>query len=66
MRLPNFFWANHHITQVCQPPPLLQPRFGPLRLPAFPKAEIAFERGKIREGDGHTVYKLSQRRLTAD
>ena len=31
----------------------LQPRFGPLRLLAFPKATIAFERGEICECDGH-------------
>jgi len=44
----------------------LQPRFGFLRLLAFPKAKIAVERGEICEDDGHTVHKLSQRRLTAD
>jgi len=44
----------------------LQPRFGSLRLLAFPKAKIAVEREEICECDGHTVHKLSQRRLTAD
>ena len=44
----------------------LQPRFGSLRLPAFPKAKIAVEREEICECDGHTVHKLSQRRLTAN
>jgi len=44
----------------------LEPRFGSLRLLAFPKAKIAFEREKICECDGHTVHKLSQRCLTAD
>ena len=44
----------------------LQPRFGPLRLLAFPKTKIAVERDEICECDGHTVHKLSQRRLTAD
>ena len=44
----------------------LQPRFGPLWLLAFPKAKIAVEREEICECDGHTVHKLSQRRLTAD
>ena len=32
----------------------------------FPKAKIAFERVEICECDGHTVQKLSLRRLTAD
>jgi len=59
-----FFWAKHHITQICQSP--LQPRFGSLRLLAFPKAKIAVEREEICEYDGHTVHKLSQRRLSAD
>jgi len=44
----------------------LQPRFGSLGLLAFPKAKIAIEREEICEFDGHTVHKLSQRRLTAD
>jgi hypothetical protein len=44
----------------------LQPRFGSLRLLTFPKAKIAVERAEICESDGHTVHKLSQRRLTAD
>jgi len=44
----------------------LQPRFGSLRLLAFPKAKVAVEREEICECDGHTVHKLSQRRLTAD
>ena len=58
------FLAKRHITHVCQPP--LQPRFDSLRLLAFPKAKIAFEREEICEYDGHTVHKLNQRRLTAD
>ena len=41
-------------------------RFGSLRLLVFPKAKIAFESEDICECDGHTVHKLSQRRLTAD
>jgi hypothetical protein len=70
MRLPNLqlscrlLLAKRHITQVCQPP--LHPRFGSLRLLAFPKAKIAVEKEQICECDGHTVNKLSQRRLTAD
>jgi hypothetical protein len=60
-----FFWggAKHHITQVCQPP--LRPRFGSLRLLAFPKAKIAVEKKEIHECYSRTVHKLSQRRLTA-
>jgi len=44
----------------------LHPRFGSLRLLAIPKAKIALEREEICECDGHTVHKLSQRRLTAE
>jgi hypothetical protein len=44
----------------------LQPRFGSLRLLAFPKAKIAIERGEICECDSHTVHKLSQQCLTAN
>jgi hypothetical protein len=44
----------------------LQPRFSFLRLLAFPKAKIAFEREEVCECDSHTVRKLSQRRLTAE
>jgi len=39
----------------------LQPKFGSLRLPAFPKAKIAVEREEMCECDGHKVQKLSQR-----
>jgi hypothetical protein len=42
-----------------------QPRFGTLRLLAFPKPKIAVEREEICECYGHTVHQLSQRRLTA-
>jgi hypothetical protein len=44
----------------------LQPRFGFLGLPTFPKAKIAVEIEEICECGGHTVHKLSQRGLTAD
>jgi hypothetical protein len=44
----------------------LQPRFGSLRLLAFPKDKIAVEMEEICDFDGHTVHKLSQRHLTAD
>ena len=56
--------VKHHITQVCQHP--LQPRFGSLRLLAFPKAKIAIEREVVCECDSNTVHKLSQRRFTVD
>ena len=58
------FFTKHYITQVCHLP--LQPRFVSLRPITFPKAKIAIERKEICEYDGHTVHKLSQRRLTAD
>ena len=41
----------------------LHPSFVSLRLLAFPKAKV---REKICECDGHTIHKLSERRLTAD
>ena len=44
----------------------LQPRFGSLRLLGFPKAKIAVESEETGECDGHTVHKLSHRRLTVD
>jgi hypothetical protein len=56
--------AKNHITQVCQTP--VQPRFGSLRLLAFPKGEIAVEREEICECDDRSVHEVSQRRLTAD
>ena len=44
----------------------LQPIFGSLLLLAFPKTKIAFESEDICKCDGHTVRKLSNRRLAAD
>jgi hypothetical protein len=44
----------------------LKPRFGFLRLLAFPKAKIAVEREEICECDSHTLHILSEWRLTAD
>ena len=44
----------------------LQPTFGSLLLLAFPKVKIAVEKQEVCECDGHTIHKLSQRRLTAD
>ena len=57
-----FFGKTSHHPGLSAP---LQPRFGSLRLLAFPKSKIAIER-EICECDGHTVHKLSQRRFTAD
>jgi len=57
-----FSKASHH-PGLSAP---LQPRFGSLRLLAFPKVKIAVENEDICERDGHTVHTLSQRRLTAD
>ena len=58
-----FYSKTSHYRGVSAP---LQPRFGSLRLLGFPKAKIAVESEEIGECDGHTVHKLSQRRLTAD
>jgi hypothetical protein len=58
-----FLLAKRYITQVCGP---LQPRFGSLPILTFSKAKIAVEREEFCECEGHTVHKLSQRRLTAD
>jgi len=58
------FLANHHITQVCQPP--YSPYLTPCDFWFFPKTKIGVEMKEIRECDGHTVHKLSQRRLAAD
>jgi hypothetical protein len=60
-RLFFFFFFFHHLRLLVPP----QPIFGSLRLLAFPKTKIAVERKEIREYGGHTVHKLSQRRLTA-
>jgi hypothetical protein len=58
-----FFRKTSHHPGLSAP---LQPRFGSLQLLAFPEAKIAIEREEICEFDGHTVHKLSQRRLPAD
>jgi len=58
-----FFGETTHHPGLSAP---LQPRFGSLRLMASPKAKIAVETEEICEYDGHTLHKLSQRRLTAD
>ena len=44
----------------------LQPRFSSLRLLAFSKYKIVIEREETCECYGHTIHKLSQRRLAAD
>jgi len=56
------FLAKHHHPGLSAP---LQPRFASLRLPAFPKANIAVESEEICECDGHTVHKFCQQGLTA-
>jgi hypothetical protein len=58
-----FFGRTSHLPGLSA---TLQPRFGSLRLLVLPKAKIAVERNEIRECDGHTVHKPSQRCLTAD
>jgi hypothetical protein len=55
-----FLFAKHGITPVCQH------TYGSLRLLVFPKAKIVFESEETCVSDGHTIHKLSQRRLTAD
>ena len=58
-----FFWQTSHQPGLSAP---LKPRFVSLRLLVFPKAKTAVEKKEICECNGHTVHKLSQRRLTAD
>jgi hypothetical protein len=53
--------SHHPSLSVC-----LQPRFGSLQLLVFPKAKISFASKEICDYGGHTVHKLSQRRLTAN
>jgi hypothetical protein len=57
-----FFSKESHHPGLSAP---LQSRFGFLCLTNLPRATFAFEREEICECDGHTVRKLSQRRLTA-
>ena len=58
------FIAKHCIVEVCQHP--YSPDLVPCDFWLFPKLNIAVESEEIGECDGHTVHKLSQRRLTAD
>jgi hypothetical protein len=59
-----FVWQNTVSSMSVRP---LQPKFGSLRLLAFPKTKIAVEMEEICKYYGHTVHKrLSQGRLTAD
>jgi len=57
------FWQSITSPRSVNP---LQPRFGSLRLLAFPKAKIVVGRKVICECDNHTVHRLIQRCLTAD
>jgi hypothetical protein len=69
MRLPILhIWCRLLWQSITSPRPVspLKPRFFSLRLLVFPKAKIAVEREEICECDGHTIHKLSQRRLTAN
>jgi len=61
-----FFWGGAKASRQPGLSAPLHPRFGSLRLLAFPKAKIAVESEDICECDGYTVPNLSQRRLTAD
>jgi len=58
-----FYGKSSHHPGLSAP---LQPRFGSLRLLAFPRTKIASECEEICDCDSHTVHKLSQRCLTAD
>jgi len=58
-----FFGKLSHHPGLSAP---LQPRFGSMRLLAFPKAKITVEMEEICVCDDYTVRKLSQRRPTAD
>jgi hypothetical protein len=58
-----FFGKASHHPGLSAPP---QPRFGSLRLLAFPKAKIAVEREEICECDGQTEHKVGQRCLTTE
>ena len=55
-----FFFAKHHITQV------FQPYLAPCDFWLFPEPKSPIQMEDIYACDGHIVYKLSQRRLTAD
>ena len=61
LKLLVFGKASHHSGLSAS----LQPRFGSLRLLAFPKAKIALEIEEICQCEGQTVHRLRQR-LTAD
>jgi hypothetical protein len=61
IRLLFFGKASHH-PALSVP---LQPRFGSLRLLAFPKAKIAVERVDICECDVHTVHRVAVHNGTA-
>ena len=54
--------ASHHPGLLAP----LQPRFGSLRLVAFPKAKIAVEREEICECDGHAVHSVNGVSLPTD
>jgi hypothetical protein len=56
--------AKHRIIEGYQH--LYSPDLVPCDLWFFPKTKMAVESEEIGECDGHTVHKLSQRRLTAD
>jgi hypothetical protein len=58
-----FFLAKQHITHVCQPPTAQIWLFA---ASGFSQSKIAFEIEEICEFNGHTVHKISQRRLAAD
>ena len=59
-----FFLAKHHITEGCQHP--YSTDFAPCHFWFFPKLKSPLKVRRFVNPTGHTVHKLSQRRLTAD
>jgi transposase len=62
--LAQVFMTKNHITQVCQP--TYSPDLAICDFWLFPKLKFLLKKKDICESDGHTVHKLSQRRLTAN
>ena len=50
-----FFGKESHHPGLSDP---IQPRFGSLRILAFPKIKISVEREEICECDGHTIHNV--------
>ena len=61
-----FFWGGGKTSHHARLSAPYSPDLAPYDFRLFPKANIAVEREEICECDGHTLHKLSRRRLTAD